>query len=139
MQVKDIMVKNVITIEDRKTIEYALELMNENKIRRLPVISCNKLVGMIVQHDIEKAIRRPEIVPQTPVEWVMTKHLITIGPEEDIRKAVQLLITHKISGLPVIDEEKLVGIISETDILKLFINILESGDNSSKAIYKPKY
>ena len=70
VKVKDIMTSRVISIESRKTIGDALELMVENGIRRLPVLAQGTLVGMIVQHDIEKALRSPGFVLETPVDWV---------------------------------------------------------------------
>ncbi|WP_054695384.1 CBS domain-containing protein [Syntrophomonas palmitatica] len=121
MQVKDIMITRVITVNNRKSIADALAIMNDMNIRRLPVMEGNRLVGMIVQHDIEKAMHRPGIIPETPVEWIMSKRPVAVAPEDDIIRAAELLITHKISGLPVLDNGELVGIISEIDILKLFI------------------
>ncbi|QGT98847.1 CBS domain protein [Candidatus Syntrophocurvum alkaliphilum] len=125
MKVKDVMQTNVITVDARKSIDGALCIMNENKIRRLPVLENDKLVGLIVQHDIEKAIRRPGIIPETPVEWVMTKNPWVIGPDDDVVDAAILLKEKKISGLPVIESDQLVGIISDFDILELFIKIMQ--------------
>lgn len=124
MKVKDIMISSVITVESRKSLAQALELMIEHNIRRLPVMAGGKLVGMIVQHDIEKALRAPEILPETPVDWVMTRPPMTTSPEADLSEAINLLIEKKISGLPVLKEQELVGIISETDVLRLCNQLL---------------
>ena len=104
--------------------------MHEHGIRRLPVTVDGKLVGMIVEHDIEKAMRRPGVIPQTPVDWIMTKKVITANAEEEITIAVQKLIKYKISGLPVVEGEQLIGIISEMDILKAFIDLIEPAAKS---------
>ena len=130
LKVKDLMTRQVISINDRLSIEEALQKMHEHGIRRLPVTVDGKLVGMIVEHDIEKAMRRSGVIPQTPVDWIMTKKVITANAEEEITIAVQKLIKYKISGLPVVEGEQLIGIISEMDILKAFIDLIEPAAKS---------
>jgi CBS domain-containing protein len=124
MQVIDVMTKAIISIESRKTINDALELMVENNIRRLPVLAQGSLIGMIVQHDIEKALRSPEVVCDTPVDWVMTKKVITVSADADLSEAIELLLKNKISGMPVVQDGRVVGILSETDILRLCQQLL---------------
>lgn len=125
MQVRDIMTEKVISIESRKTLNSALELMVDNNIRRLPVIAQGSLIGMIVQHDIEKALRSPEVVCDTPVDWVMTKTVITVSAQAELSEAIDLLLRNKISGMPVMENGAMVGIISETDILQLCKELLK--------------
>lgn len=119
MKVKDLMTTSLITVDSRKSIDYALRLMQENNIRRLPVVEGGRLLGMIVQHDIEIALRRQEVIPETPVDWIMTKKLWTTTPEADLADAIDELITHKISALPVMEGSSLVGLISEIDVLRM--------------------
>lgn len=126
MKVKDLMVTRLITIDARKSIGHALVLMQEHNIRRLPVVEGKKLLGIIVQHDIEIAIRRPEVILETPVDWIMTKYPITTSPETDLTDVIDLMVANKISALPVLAEGKLVGLISEIDILKLIGKMLRS-------------
>lgn len=126
MKVKDIMVTRLITVDDRKSIDYALNLMHEYSLRRLPVVAGARLLGIIVQHDIEAALRRPGTIPESPVDWVMTKSPITTDPETDLVDAVELLIAHKISALPVVESGILVGMLSETDLLKYLLRLLNS-------------
>lgn len=130
MKVKDIMIRDVITVDDRKPISFALALMHEKGIRRLPVLADEKLVGMIVQHDIEKAFNRPGVIAETPVDWIMTKHPITITPEDDLVTAARILIRNKVSGLPVMEGDHLVGIVSEIDILKVLVEFLEKREGA---------
>lgn len=129
MKVKDIMIKEVFVIDDRKPISLALALMHEKGIRRLPVLADGKLAGIIVQHDIEKAFNRPGVIAETPVDWIMTKHPITVSPEDDLIVAARIMITNKISGLPVMDGNSLVGLVSEIDILKILVDVLEKGES----------
>jgi acetoin utilization protein AcuB len=131
LKVEDLMNRKVISINDRLSIEEALQKMHEHGIRRLPVTVDGKLVGMIVEHDIEKAMRRPGVIPQTPVDWIMTKKVITANADEEITMAVKKLIKNKISGIPVVEGDKLIGIISETDILKAFIDLIKEASPAS--------
>ena len=75
IRIREIMSSPVITVSPRNSIQEALEIMRENDTRRLPVTDGGKLVGILVQHDIEKALRSPGRIPHTPVEWVMTKRV----------------------------------------------------------------
>jgi len=124
-RIRDIMSSPVITVSPRNSIQEALEIMRENNTRRLPVVDRDKLVGMLVQHDIEKALRSPGRIPHTPVEWVMTKKVHHISPEHTVTEAARLMISHKISALPVIESAKVVGIITDTDLLQVLINLME--------------
>ena len=124
-RIKDIMSSPVITVSPRNSIQEAIEIMRENDTRRLPVIDRGKLVGMLVQHDIENALRSPGRIPQTPVEWVMTKKVHYVSPEQTITEAARVMKARKISALPVMESGKLVGIITDTDLLQFLIDLME--------------
>lgn len=124
VKVKDLMVSNLITVDARKSLEYALGLMREHGIRRLPVLEGDILRGIIVQHDIEIALRRAEVIPETPVEWVMTKNPLVTTPDTELADAIEVLVVNKISALPVVEAGNLVGILSEIDVLKLLVYLL---------------
>jgi acetoin utilization protein AcuB len=121
----------VITVSHRNSIQEALDIMRENDTRRLPVIDNGRLAGMLVQHDIEKALRSPGRIPHTPVEWVMTKNVYRVSPEDNIAEAAQLMKTLKISGLPVMESDQLVGIITDTDLLEVLIKLLEQSEQAT--------
>jgi acetoin utilization protein AcuB len=120
------MTSEVITVRARVSLQEALHIMREHNFRRLPVVESGRLVGMVVQHDIEKALRQPGMVPEAPVEWVMTRDPLSIGPDDDIVLAALLLKDHKISGLPVMEDGRLVGIITDTDLLQAFIEVMQN-------------
>ncbi|MCR4400618.1 MAG: CBS domain-containing protein [Syntrophomonadaceae bacterium] len=126
MKVRDRMTSEVITVRARVSLQEALHIMREHNFRRLPVVESGRLVGMVVQHDIEKALRQPGMVPEAPVEWVMTRDPLSIGPDDDIVLAALLLKDHKISGLPVMEDGRLVGIITDTDLLQAFIEVMQN-------------
>lgn len=128
MKVKELMSTPVTTVSPRNSIKEALEIMQSKGIRRAPVLE-DGLVGMVVQRDIERALRSPGVICETPVEWVMTKSkLQTVSPENTVVEAAKILRDHKISALPVIEDEELIGIITDTDILNLFIEMSEKED-----------
>ncbi|MGE5372555.1 MAG: CBS domain-containing protein [Solirubrobacterales bacterium] len=127
MLIRDAMSSKVITVSARDSLQDALHLMKDHNIRRMPVLEGDDLVGMIVQNDIEKALRRPGVIEETPVEWVMARHLKTISPDENVIEAARILKDQKLSSLPVLAQGKLVGIITDADILKVFIEMMERG------------
>jgi CBS domain-containing protein len=122
LKVKELMSAPAITVSSRNSIQEALEIMRDSNIRRLPVVEGRQLVGILVQHDIEKGLRRPGVICEAPVEWVMTPAPVhTVSPDHDVVEAATVMKERKISVLPVVEGGRLVGIITDTDILGLFI------------------
>lgn len=105
---QEIMIKDVITIDPWQSLTNAAELMNKNTIGSLPVVDSNKLVGIITSRDIRSAH------PNRLVADAMTKNVITIGPNTQIWEIKQLLETHQIEKLPVVNENTtLVGLVNK--------------------------
>ncbi|NLV16358.1 MAG: CBS domain-containing protein [Syntrophomonadaceae bacterium] len=126
MKVSEVMASPVVTVSARNSLQECLDIMRENNVRRLPVVEGAKLVGIIVQHDIEKALRSPGRISQTPVEWVMTKtDLFVVSPEDKITDAARLMKARKISALPVVEDGDLLGIITDSDLMGMLIRLLE--------------
>ncbi|MFZ5862966.1 MAG: CBS domain-containing protein [Nitrospirota bacterium] len=134
--VHELMTPNPITVTHGQTVGKAVELMARYDVRRLPVIRDGKLVGIVSDRDVRRMAARPTVKLEKtaaddaylhlPVEEVMTLNAITIRESQPAQDAIALMIKHKISGLPVLGrEEALVGIISEQDILKYCLNLLE--------------
>jgi CBS domain-containing protein len=130
--VRDWMTKQVWTVAPHTTLRSAQELMKEHVIRRLPVVEDGHLVGIITIGDAREASPSDAtslsiweinfLWAQLNVEKVMTHHVITISPDAPILDAAELMLEHKISGLPVVDNhEKLVGILSESDIFRMLV------------------
>lgn len=137
MKVKNRMTENPRTVGLDSSVTEAFSLMKENNIRRLPVVDKEKVVGIVTLTDLNQASPSMAttlsihelnyLLAKTKIKDVLPKKqkLITIGPENYIETAARLMRINKVSGLPVIDEnEKLVGIITETDIFDAFIDIL---------------
>ncbi len=128
MKVKDVMTSSVISIDAKENLENALNIMKERNIRRLPVIRNGRLAGIIVKYDIEKSLRMPGIIPQTPVEWVMSREVFVVGPDDDVVAAARIINEKHVTGLPVLEGDEMIGIISDADIIRLFIKMMESKD-----------
>ncbi|WCN39375.1 CBS domain-containing protein [Aneurinibacillus uraniidurans] len=129
MIVEQLMTRDVITISPSTPIQEAEKIMQEKNIRRLLVVENSKPVGIIVYRDMIGALNSPTILKETPIEWVMTRKLITTSPDTSVAEAIQTLRRHKINALPVIDGDKLVGIITVVDLLHELTRRLENDPN----------
>jgi acetoin utilization protein AcuB len=118
------MVPNPITVSVQTTVQQAIELMKINSIRHLPVADVHhKLQGLLTLADLKQALI-PSMLGDLTLADMMIKNPLTVGPDDDIEIAAQLIYKHKISGLPVTHQGKLVGILTESDILRAFIDMM---------------
>lgn len=128
------MKRNPVTIDKDSGINEALRLLQEHRIRHLPVMDGEKMVGIVTDRDIRRVLPSPAtsleihelnyLLDKLRIGEVMTKKVITVVPETTLEEAAKLLLDHKIGGLPVMDGEELVGIITETDILEVFLEVM---------------
>ena len=135
MRVADIMTPNPVTVTPRNAIRTAINLMREGGFRRLPVVDRGRLAGIITDRDLRRAANSPYVVREKwydnfvldhiEVGTCMTVNLVTVGPEASVVQAARLMREHKIGGLPVVSGDRLVGIITETDLLDFLIELLE--------------
>jgi len=124
MKIHTLMVTNPITISAHASISEAIELMKINSIRHLPVVSGkNLLEGFLTLADLKQGLI-PSMLGDLDLRDLMIKEPITVGPEDDVELAAQLIYKHKIGGMPVVDNGQLVGIITATDILRTFIDMM---------------
>jgi acetoin utilization protein AcuB len=132
MKIRDLMIPDPITITANASITDALELMKLNSIRHLPVVSRgNVLSGFVTLADLKQGLI-PSMVGDVSLSDLMISDPIVVGPEEDIEIAAQLIYKHKIGGMPVVEGKKLVGIITESDILRTFIDMMGILTGSSR-------
>ena len=135
MQVKDRMTSDPIVVTDTTPFEDALRLMRDKKVRRLPVVNKDgRLVGIVAERDLLYASPSPAtslsvfevhyLLAKMSVHEVMTRRVITVGEDCPLEEAARIMVDHKIGSLPVVTGGKLVGIITETDIFKTFVEIL---------------
>lgn len=119
--VRQVMAEPVTSIDPDLRINVALEVMRSNDIRRLPVVSkTGRLIGIVTldQAQLAKA-ENSGLGEELPfVRDVMTDYVYTIGPEETLDEAAKLMVSHDISSLPVMDGDKMIGIVTESDLFK---------------------
>jgi acetoin utilization protein AcuB len=135
MLVRERMSQKPITITPDVSVTDALRLMHERKIRRLPVVdSHGKLVGIVSDQDLLYASPSPVsslsvwemnyLLAKLKIEEVMTRKVITITEDTPLEEAARIMADNKIGGLPVVRGDKLVGIVTETDLFKIFLELL---------------
>ncbi|MDW8352266.1 MAG: CBS domain-containing protein [Anaerolineae bacterium] len=121
--VGDWMTRNPVIVLPSTPLPDAYALMQERRVRRLPVMDAGKLVGIITLGDLRQAnatVDNPEAAKMR-VELIMTENVVTVTPQTSLRDAAKLMIKHKVSGLPVMDGPELVGIITESDIFRAIV------------------
>jgi acetoin utilization protein AcuB len=135
MLVRERMVPTPATCAPDMSVSEALRLMRERKIRRLPVLdSRGKLVGIVSDKDLLYASPSPVsslsvwemnyLLAKLTVEEVMTRKVITVTEDTPLEEAARIMADNKIGGLPVMRGEALVGIVTETDLFKTFLELL---------------
>lgn len=122
-KVKDIMTTEVITTTSDVDVVYAFEKLMEHKISSLPVMEDDKVIGIITATDVGHNLILDKYELGTSVEEIMIKSVVTVSPEDTLEKAVKIMKEGTYSSgilnqLPVVDGDKLVGIISDGDIIQ---------------------
>ncbi len=116
--VKDIMTKEVVTIEASKTVFEAAELMSSKGLGCLIIVIKEFPVGIITERDIVRRIVAKRASFDLKLTEVMTKTLITVDPDASLKEAARIMSTNKIHRLPVIKQNKLLGIIAASDFVR---------------------
>ncbi|MGE5575849.1 MAG: CBS and ACT domain-containing protein [Syntrophothermus sp.] len=134
MFVRNRMTANPVCVTPDTPVPDALELMKKRKIRRLPVTEDEKLVGIVTQLDLMRVSPSPAtslsifeihyLISKMTVREAMTPDPVAISPDATIEEAALLMRQRSIGGLPVVENGKVVGIITETDIFDSFIELL---------------
>jgi CBS domain-containing membrane protein len=136
LKLADIMTREVITLSEEDSLEDARSCMERGRVRHLPVVRGNKLVGLVTHRDLLAAsfsvfadISRKEehrLFSQIPVKELM-HDAVTAPPDMPVREAAKILLENKFGCLPVVDGEgRLLGIVTEADFLKLTVKMLQA-------------
>ncbi len=134
MQVSARMSRRPITVPPESSLRYACDLMAKNDVRHLPVVKSRELVGIITERDILSATSRAGGTFSSldrPVADYMTSSVITVSPGTYVEKAARLFRKHHIAGLPVLRGKRLVGIITESDVIEALIEV--AGQDTRRA------
>lgn len=135
MLIHERMSANPITVKEVASLYDALKLMQNNKVRRLPVVDkAGKLVGIVSEKDLLYASPSPAtslsvweisaLTAKIKVSDLMTREVITVCEDCPVEEAARVMVDNNIGGLPVMRGEKLVGMITETDLFKMFLEML---------------
>ena len=117
--IKDIMINNLAVLDISATIKDAANLMDEKNIGCIIVSKENLPVGIITERDFVKRISAKEKSLTSSLEQVMSSPLIAINPDETVWEAAQIMKTNNIHKLPVLQDDKIIGIITTTDLVKI--------------------
>jgi len=144
MRIGDIMTKNPITVDSETSIIDAKSIMKENNIRRLPVVDKGKLVGIATERMILEASPSPatslsiyeihHLISKMKVKDIMVKNPITISPDTTFGAALLLGQEKRIGAFPVLEKGKLVGIATESDLVRFITSIWGAKENASTII-----
>jgi acetoin utilization protein AcuB len=142
MLVKNRMTAGPVTVTPEDSLAHALRLTREHRVRHLPVVRNGELAGILSDRDIRLAMPSPievadperaAMLERTPVERVMTREVITAGPFDTVEDAAEQICRHRIGALPVVDAHgRLLGMITETDVVTAFAEVLSAGGPSSR-------
>ncbi len=134
MRVEELMTSNVFTIDPHDMIDRVFFLIHYEKVRHLPVVEKGKVIGMVSDRDMYKALgpksnsnaiesnksgTELHVIPKK-VQNIMRRGVISVTPDTLASDAAAMMADHKIGALPVLKDDKLVGILSSTDILRVF-------------------
>ena len=118
-----IMTSPVKTINANDTLSSAAEAMVMNEIGAVVVVDDTNLIGIVTERDIVKQVVRTKDALMKPVKQLLFKPLITADPKTTIQQAFATMLKNKIRRLPVVDESKLVGIVTEKDLMRWVIRV----------------
>jgi acetoin utilization protein AcuB len=134
MLVRDWMTADPQTVTATTPVMEAMQRLRDGGYRRLPVVRDGKLVGIVTDRDLKEATPSKAtslsvyelnyLLSKLTIKEVMTAPVMTIGPDDAIEEAALVMETHRVSGLPVVDHGKLVGILTITDLLRAFVRFL---------------
>ena len=135
MKVRRIMVTEVVTLHVDEELSLASDIMNLARIRHLPIVEGDRLVGIVSQRDLFKAslasvmgydyAETRDHLKSVAIRDAMVKEVITVEPDTEIQEAGRIMLERKIGCLPVVQGERLVGMVTETDVLRCFLTHYE--------------
>jgi acetoin utilization protein AcuB len=131
IQVADIMSGQLVTVTPDTPLREARHLLAEHRIRRLPVMTGRRLVGIVSDRDLRSASASPD---RTPVAQIMTRNAVTVTSQTRVDDAARIILAGRFGGLPVVDGAELVGIVTETDLLRALVGVLETETDDRIAV-----
>src|SRR4030065_1567864 len=134
MRIRDMMTKNPMTVDSETLVMDAQKIMKKNNVRRLPVVDKGKLLGIVTKHDILEASPSPAtsstvhelnyLLSKMKVKEIMKKNPVTLTPDTPFEEALKIGQEKKIGSFPVVENGKMVGIATESDIIRFLTRAL---------------
>ncbi len=119
LKVEDIMVKDVISVTEKATVKHVAELMGYHQIGCLVVVKNRKPVGIVTETDMVKRVILGSVdLEKTKVKKIMSAPLVVVSPQTNLEKVSEIMWKKKIKKLPVVEKERLVGLLTTTDIVR---------------------
>ena len=135
--VGELMTKDLVTLEENQNLAHAEELLRLHRIRHLPVVRQGRLVGLVTHRDLLKAAAGRQADPAHKPLWasdVMVREVTTVLPDTPTRTALKLMLDNKFGCLPVVSQDgKLMGILTESDLVRYAHHVIEDLDRRSQA------
>ncbi|HVE64699.1 MAG TPA: CBS domain-containing protein [Mycobacteriales bacterium] len=131
MQVADIMTSASVTDSPNDSLRSAAETMWKQQTGSLLVMSGERLVGIITERDVMKAVARGRDMDATTVAEIMTADVMTVEPATSPHEAARAMASRWIRHLPVVDAGKVVGVVSQRDLVGVFAALVQSGDGAT--------
>lgn len=145
MLIKDVMTKNPVTIDAKASVLEVKDIMTKNNIHKLPVVDkTGALIGIITENDLQRSTPSEAttldvyemgyLLSKLTVEKIMTKKVMTADVNDTVEEAARVMVDNDFGCLPVMDGNLLVGIITDSDLFKLFINMFNAREPGVRAI-----
>ncbi len=131
--VRDVMTKDPFTLEPEDSLMKAVEMMRLRGVRRAPIVLAGMLVGLLVEGDLKRAEPSTlsdsqdhfiKVMEETPVSRIMIQNPMTIAPDASLLVAAETLHTTKYGALPVVEDGKVIGILTDNDLIRTLVEIL---------------
>jgi acetoin utilization protein AcuB len=140
--VKDVMQTHPVTATPETRLPGLVRLLQRRGFRHVPILDGGKLVGIVSDRDVKQSMasaasttdarERDRLLEELTAGQIMARAVVTIGPMSGVEEAARVMATRKISALPVTEGERLVGIVTETDVLQLFVRAMGVLEPSSR-------
>jgi len=135
VRVRDFMTRDPVTLREDDLLRQAVEIVMVRRVRHIPVLDgSGRLVGIVTDRDVQRTLPSPlsaaareeyeALLETTSLAQIMTRDVLTVGADDLAGEAVETLLADKIDGLPVLENDRLVGIFTVRDALRAYLELL---------------
>jgi acetoin utilization protein AcuB len=141
LKVRDVMTADPMTLSPEENLMEAIQMMRLRRIRRIPIVSGGQLLGLLTEGDLKRAEPSTlshtqeeftQVMESTQVNRIMIKNLITTTPDTPLVDAARTLWKSKYGALPVLEDDKLVGILTDNDLIGALVRVLDGEGEASE-------